>query len=167
MTLLPTSGVIVESVKVCGKIVDAEVYLIEARSIGGLSGCPVFVSPTETLTIPNAVNQLGETQSLAIRFPGTYYLMGLMHRHWDIDPEEKNEAEPVKTRPYAVNLGIAVVVPARKILEVIYHPELVTMREKCEQKRRDAESSTTPDQEDCLLDYKNVDFGYGNDKNGP
>lgn len=44
------------------KLGDIEVYLIEARSIGGVSGSPVFVRES----FPRA---------------GKHYLLGLMHGH--------------------------------------------------------------------------------------
>lgn len=53
-----------------------DAYLVEARSIGGLSGSPVFV-------------HLGlvRPKSGRLRFArparGVYYLLGLMHGHWD------------------------------------------------------------------------------------
>ena len=97
-----------------------EGYLIEARSIGGLSGSPVFVR-----------------ESVAVGV-GAFYLMGLMHGHWDIPPEDKNDTVDTTDANKAVNMGIAIVVPTRKILEVINREELVDMRNKGdEQLRRD------------------------------
>jgi len=46
-----------------------------------------------------------------------------MWGHWDLPiGVSSQQAE-------AVNMGIAIVIPAQKILEVLYHPELVAMRE--------------------------------------
>jgi len=71
---------------------DIEAYLIEARSIGGLSGSPAFVFKSNR-----------------------YYLLGLMHGHWDIPPQSKNDAMRVDEDTYGqVNMGIAIVVPAKK-----------------------------------------------------
>ncbi|MQY67535.1 MAG: hypothetical protein GH159_04405 [Dehalococcoidia bacterium] len=85
-----------------------EAYLIEARSIGGLSGSPVFVYKIA-------------------KGRGKLYLMGLMHGHWDIPPENKNDS--VITDSFgSVNMGIAIVIPAKKILEVLNHPKLVERR---------------------------------------
>ncbi|MGD9712712.1 MAG: hypothetical protein AB7V46_11660 [Thermomicrobiales bacterium] len=98
---------------------DIEAYLIEARSIGGLSGSPVFVRET----IP-----LGT---------GAFHLLGLMHGHWDIPPEAKNDNADVEDldglgeNAGSVNMGIAIVVPAKKVWEVLNHPEQI-------QKRREA-----------------------------
>lgn len=97
---------------------NIEAYLIEARSIGGLSGSPAFVRHTVSL---------GREE---------FYLLGLMHGHWDIPPKEKNDAiSRYDDALGKVNMGIAVVVPAKKILEVINHPELIDMRVRFDAKR--------------------------------
>ena len=93
-------------------------YLIEARSIGGLSGSPVFVRESVTLGI------------------GSFYLMGLMHGHWDIPLENKNDTIDAVGVNGAVNMGIAIVVPIRKILEVINRQELVDMRRREDEEGR-------------------------------
>jgi len=89
-----------------------DAYLIEARSIGGLSGSPAFVR---------------ETVSTGI---GGFYLLGLMHGHWDIPPEARDDDVPQadEDAQAKVNMGIAVVVPATKILEVLNQPALVEKR---------------------------------------
>lgn len=92
-------------------------YLIEARSIGGLSGSPVFV--TETLGMRNESGEI-------LAGGGPFYFMGLMHGHWDIPAELKNDIPSDKEGK--VNMGIAIVVPAITILEVINQEELVEMR---------------------------------------
>jgi hypothetical protein len=90
-----------------------EAYLIEARSIGGLSGSPAFVRQTVSAGI------------------GGFYLLGLMHGHWDIPPEARDDRVPEADEEAQgrVNMGIAVVVPATKILEVLSQPALAEMRE--------------------------------------
>lgn len=89
-----------------------EAYLIEARSIGGLSGSPVFVIERKQ----------SET---------TMYLMGLIHGHWDIPSEslidDISQDAGVKA---GVNVGIAIVTPASKILDVLNGKE---MRQAIEQ----------------------------------
>lgn len=98
---------------------DIEAYLIEARSIGGLSGSPAFVQQTVTMGI------------------GAFYLLGLMHGHWDIPPEHKNdEALMDADGNDTVNMGIAIVIPAKKILEVLNHPALLEQRRQGDEQRR-------------------------------
>jgi hypothetical protein len=93
---------------------DMEAYLVEARSIGGLSGSPAFVRKT----VPFGI--------------GSFYLLGLMHGHWDLPAKSKNDLLMNDDLLGKVNMGIAIVVPAKKILEVLNHPELVKMREQQE-----------------------------------
>jgi hypothetical protein len=91
---------------------NIEAYLVEARSIGGLSGSPAFVRKTVPVGI------------------GGFYLLGLMHGHWDLPAGRKNDFSINDDLLGKVNMGIAIVVPAKKILEVLNHPELIEMREQ-------------------------------------
>lgn len=97
---------------------ETEVYLAEGRSIGGLSGSPVFVR--HTVTMGPLATDTGELQRMS--GVSQLHLLGLMRGHWDVMVgATAGQAE-------AVNMGIAIVIPAQKILEVLYHPELVALR---------------------------------------
>jgi hypothetical protein len=104
---------------------ESEVYLAEGRSIGGLSGSPVFVR--NTISLPPKKDQDGDTVQLFGL--GAFHFLGLMHGHWDV-PVGFNNTE----QPEAVNMGISAIVPAKKILEIIHHPELVAMRKEYDEK---------------------------------
>ncbi len=69
------------------------------------------------------------------------YLLGLMHGHWDIPPENKNDLA-VKDSFGSVNMGIAIVVPAKKILETLNHPELVEIRRKGDEKEKQTQENS-------------------------
>ncbi len=105
-----------EKVNFRGQAVDA--YLIESRSIGGLSGSLVFVNMGLHRRIDGTIKQsTGEI----LRW------LGLISGHWDIDEESidsTTEDEGTKN----INMGIAVVVPVDRILEVINQPSLVAAR---------------------------------------
>jgi hypothetical protein len=88
---------------------DIEAYLVEARSIGGLSGSPAFVRET------------------GAEGAGSFYLLGLMHGHWDVPAKGRSGMGGMYSKG-AVNVGIAIVVPAKKILEVLNQPRLVEIR---------------------------------------
>ncbi len=108
----------------------ADVYLVEARSLGGLSGSPVFVRNTGTPSNPDKVRGSG------IMF-GTgkhIKLLGLMHGHWDIKESEMNKPFFTHDRKHGVNYGVAIVVPAMKIFETLYRAELIQMRETLERR---------------------------------
>ena len=119
----------------------AEVYLIEARSIGGISGSPVFVRQTVNLDV---IDQSGKDRTLH-GVGGSMHLLGLVHGHWDIKESELNTVHFTHDSQRGVNLGIAVVVPAQKLLEIIVdHPGLIELRENHEAKLR-AAISPKPD----------------------
>ena len=85
-----------------------EAFLIEARSIGGLSGSPCFVSLGQFRLIGRELEQIPQ---LAIFF------LGMVHGHWDaghgdVVPSAVDEDE-------TINKGIAIVIPASHILETI------------------------------------------------
>jgi hypothetical protein len=58
-----------------------EAYLIESRSIGGLSGSPVFIH------VGGFRMRYTEVSKVASLSPARFYLLGLMHGHWDIDEQ--------------------------------------------------------------------------------
>lgn len=90
-----------------------DAYLIEARSIGGLSGSPVFVN------LEKIYSHRGQ---LRIRRKGTeHYLLGMMLGHWDAGASALDEAKADTTDFQRVNMGIGIVVPIEKIIEVISH----------------------------------------------
>jgi len=97
-----------------------EACLVEGRSIGGLSGSPVWVRQTVNFGMKDDKGNFFPFSGL-----GQGYFLGLMHGHWEV-PATFENTEGAE----AVNMGVSIVVPARKILEVINHPELVAMRKK-------------------------------------
>jgi hypothetical protein len=111
-----------------------EAYLIEGRSIGGLSGSPVFCR--DTMKIPG-VNQKGQVKHIAGL--GQLHLLGLVHGHWDL-PVNFSETEKLE----AVNMGISIVIPAKKILEVLFSPALVEERERAFQRSQEQDSVYGP-----------------------
>ena len=93
-------------------LIDA--YLVEARSIGGLSGSPVFLNLGIVRYIDKQVKhaQVGPI----------FYLLGLVHGHYDVPTAniDNNEEDAVESLSVErVNTGIAIVVPMHKIQEVI------------------------------------------------
>jgi hypothetical protein len=110
---------------------SVEGYLIESRSIGGLSGSPAFVRET----IPMGL--------------GAFHLLGLVHGHWDIPLDQIADSvlPDVNDAVANVNMGIAVVVPAEKIREVLFHPQLVDRRQRDDERWRRETAPRFDDQE--------------------
>lgn len=108
----------------------AEVYLAEGRSIGGLSGSPVFC--WNTVKMP-CVDHHGQVKYVA--GVGQIHLLGLVHGHWDL-PVDFTELE----RSEAVNMGVSIVIPAKKILEILNGPTLARARKEAFQRSAPSET---------------------------
>lgn len=107
---------------------DMEAYLIEARSIGGLSGSPAFVYLDGTRIIANNTQIRGRS----------LYWLGLMHGHWDLPILKEDIVVEDKVSKEAVNMGIGMVVPASKIIAILNQPSLIERREQEENKIKTA-----------------------------
>lgn len=90
-----------------------DAYLIECRSIGGLSGSPVFINLGEQRVIkkPMVHNRIGQK----------FYLFGIIYGHYDsnisaIDIIQTDEQSKENDK---VNTGIAIVTPVEKIIELL------------------------------------------------
>jgi len=105
---------------------NIEAYVIEAKSLGGISGSPVFIR--QTADLKDAFHKWGTNEFVTIQaFTEVLHLLGLAHGHWKIDPAELNAPE-VEHDEDGINIGLAIVVPASHILEVIQNKELTAMR---------------------------------------
>lgn len=119
--------------KYCG-YVDA--YLVEAQSIAGLSGSPVFVQMAPWRIVGSEIRRISSQQ---------FYLLGLMHGHFDVANLNEDVVTDADGQSLgSINAGLGVVIPAEKIVETIFQPDMVAMREENASKSRDREG-TTPD----------------------
>lgn len=91
---------------------DIDAFLIEARSIGGLSGSPVM------LNLGHARSIGGQVKFWNSEDPA-FYLMGLIHGHYDSGLADLDSDEGTGLSTEKVNTGIAIVVPYYTILKVI------------------------------------------------
>jgi hypothetical protein len=123
-----------------GTASDIDGYLIEVRSVGGLSGSSVFVRAPIGIDC-NVFAKSGLNRIAKAHFQGDYHFLGLCQGHWEIPPSGINKI-PIPSAgegedKTSINLGIAIVVPAQKILEVINHPDLIEQR-RADRAKRDA-----------------------------
>jgi hypothetical protein len=88
----------------CG---PTDAYLVEARSVHGLSGSPVFI---------NIGNNI--------------LLLGLMHGHFDIENLTEDVVVEDSDGARGIHTGIGVVIPVEKILETLNQPELIEKRSR-------------------------------------
>jgi hypothetical protein len=91
-----------------------EAYVIELRSISGVSGSPVFVC----LTTGRAAGFSRKTR---------YYLLGLARGHWDETFEEPQEFGQEGGR---VNTGVVIVSPVSDVRSLLYLEEEVKARQR-------------------------------------
>jgi hypothetical protein len=112
-----------------------EAYLVESRSIGGLSGSPVFVRETLKSLVYTATGRILDSagqplepnQILEMQGTGRFYFFGSMIGHWDLP------AGFTTTQAEAVNMGISPVVPAHKIKEIIMQTDLMEMMKQVDE----------------------------------
>jgi hypothetical protein len=103
-----------------------ESFLVEARSLSGYSGSPVFVYARETVSDLNEVSISERTVPL--------YLLGVdwCHLHdWQLVHEKDGAGKKVPVDPkqwVKTNTGMAGVVPAWKLTEILETEELREMR---------------------------------------
>lgn len=124
IAMFPDEKIPVQDHRGYRKAIDG--FVIEARSIGGLSGSPVFAR--RSMSIRGAFREHRTAAPITVTVNSDpFYLLGLISSHWDADPTDINEPEPKMTRS-GVNMGLAVVVPAHRILEVLGCEELRQIR---------------------------------------
>lgn len=111
-------------------------YLIEARSIGGLSGSPAFVQiprPQEWEKQPDGLKRIAPF----------FFFMGVIHGHWPVGPLADAVTED-SLREEVVNMGVAIVLPAPSVMETLEQPALQALMEGWRQEVQSA-TSPTPD----------------------
>jgi hypothetical protein len=111
---------------------DVSAYLVEMRSIAGLSGSPVFVN-YHTNADPIALRAYSESDPRPT-MPDPeeidwfrYRFLGLIHGHFDIQNLAEDtvmDDADVATGGGGINTGIGVVIPGEKVIETLYQPEL-------------------------------------------
>ena len=107
--------------------VPSRVYLAECRSIGGLSGSPVFVNLGGYRIHNSGVNRMTGLN---------FKLLGTIKGHWD---ETRTAVEDVALRDKLeekINMGIAMVVPSSDLAELLEQPNVSGPRNAAMVERR-------------------------------
>jgi hypothetical protein len=91
-----------------------DAYLAEIRSIGGLSGSPVFV-------FKYSVDGYTQNMGLALGTTKTY-LLGLIRGHWDLG-QYTSSTDFASKFVEEFNAGIAIVTPVKGMLDILYGGE--------------------------------------------
>ena len=146
--------------------ISAHAYLIESRSIKGLSGSPVFtyrdswegpqageLSNMSTYSFTTASRLINDTSVFTTGAP-SYYWLGLVHGHWEAEVVRSDIEDIDDGIKEYVNTGIAIVVPATDVWEVLDHPDFVEHRGYLAE-REVAAGQTSPDESDGNVDDSN------------
>lgn len=89
-------------------------YLIEAHSLSGLSGAPVFVRRSLRINHDDPSAPNGEFMAY-----GSVWLLGLWHGAWDLSPDSILEKDRNLSPNLRVPVGIGIAIPAPLIIEAM------------------------------------------------
>jgi hypothetical protein len=104
-----------------------EAYLAEVRSIGGLSGSPVFLALN-----PNARMRFGVEEGVELDGQ-PFYLLGLIRGHWERGAEPDFGADHLgESEIERLNTGVAIVTPITELLSIFEQERFVAYRETFE-----------------------------------
>jgi hypothetical protein len=106
-----------EPIEDAGSGLPFDAYLAEVRSVGGLSGSPVWL----VINPARVVN--GEPE-----FRLHFYLLGLIRGHWN--KQEPWLSDFGETEQDSLNTGIAIVTPIQKALDIIDSEESAKERRR-------------------------------------
>jgi hypothetical protein len=115
-----------ESVNLGSRFGTQEVYLIESRSIGGLSGSPVFLNTPPVSFVNNKIRFADKIYS--------DYLIGINIGLFETDARADITAPDTEVRRAAfletISAGISVVVPIQRVIEIMESEPLKTQRDE-------------------------------------
>jgi hypothetical protein len=127
--------------RITGKLGYAESYLVEAQTLEGLSGSPVFVQQTTKIgegRIGNSTVNIGAL--------GRMTLLGIYQGAWDAEPGIILAADRNFRGNVRVPLGMGTVVPIERAIELIQGNEkLKKTREMLKEKKRAAQVAAVTD----------------------
>lgn len=112
------------------KIVDQntglafDAYVAEVRSIGGLSGSPVFAF-LSTTNRPASATQLSHLDWQIV-------LVGLIRGHWNVVDKNADGLTLTPEDALTMNTGLALVTPIEEVRAVLIREELVAKRKAAE-----------------------------------
>jgi hypothetical protein len=114
------------------------VVLLEVRSIGGLSGSPVYLHLPFWRELPEAGKVLTSSGPATSSSGGENWLLGVMHGFY---PVGENDPDNVSGGNENLNTGIAVVIPVDRVMELINDPLQINHRDEM---KHHIESGTSP-----------------------
>jgi hypothetical protein len=135
--------------KYCG---HTDAYLIEARSISGLSGSPVFKNAEGLMPFPKQPTDasLSDVERIMNERRAReeidwldWEFVGLVHGHFDVSSlDEDMVTEDSPGSSAGINTGIGIVIPADKIKQTLFQPDLKEERKAMVEKAKDTHGAT-------------------------
>ncbi|MDX6498107.1 MAG: hypothetical protein QOG23_1367 [Blastocatellia bacterium] len=118
-----------------GEVGSRSAYLIEIRSIGGLSGSPVFANLPYWRPGPNMFESMVGLGDLKLRW--TMHLLGLISGHWELEKQDSvadslTDAAPRSEEIDSLNTGIAIVSPIHEVVKILASDAVMEMKKKAE-----------------------------------
>ncbi len=116
--------------RITGELIEAEVYLVEAQTLDGLSGSPAFMH--EIVELPQVILEKSPEGNIHPKAIGVVRLLGLYSGSWDGEPGTILAADRnLHSNQIRVPVGVGTVVPADRIVELIRdHPLMKKKREE-------------------------------------
>jgi hypothetical protein len=115
------------------KIVGTRGYLIEAQTLEGLSGSPVFVRYTN-------VTEMSTGTGRVAAYSHDVFLLGIWQGAWDGIAGEVM-TEQLRRSNARIPVGMGVVIPARRIMEILNSPALEQERAEWLRQQREANAA--------------------------
>jgi hypothetical protein len=131
---------------------EYDAYLAEVRSIGGLSGSPVFLVLPPGRVRPDGTFETDRR---------VFYLMGIVRGHWDKRSSELADLNEGERETEQLNTGIAIVTPIQKAVDIIMNTEEL-VKDRNDQERQRAkitaptEDSAFPDDDDEFSRFEDL-----------
>jgi hypothetical protein len=97
-------------------------YLIETKSIVGLSGSPVFLNPPEVAVIDGQVKHLPNKELITLGMTVGYQLVASAEDQIIVPQMQGNDTRPEYSLDER-NTGFAVVIPMERIFEIVEHED--------------------------------------------
>jgi hypothetical protein len=119
-----------------GNVIEVEAYLVEAQTLEGLSGSPVFVRHSVVAGPGLAETRRPLTAGITpMGYSAAVHLFGLWQGAWDGQPGKILSEDRGESGKFRVPVGMGLVIPGDKILETILEPKLAEARAKAYQER--------------------------------
>lgn len=117
---------------ITGIVSDVVGYLVEAQTLDGLSGSPVFARRRIDIT-PDAAPRLVYSR---------VFLLGVWQGSWAEDPSQILVSDVTRRGNVRVPVGMGVVVPADRIMEILEMPKFVKKRDKVRKISKEQNAAT-------------------------